>query len=221
VSLRVVVSAAVMGVVVLLGPVVHAAGPYPPPPASGGQGQVDDSRVEAGECVIFSGDGFKPGTTVTIRDNGKVVGTAPVAADGTFSKRICFDTDAKPGRHTLTATGVATDGRPLTVSAVVFVTGVSQRPGSGPGSGPAPGTGAGAATGSPTPVATPSPGSTPEETSSPAPVPGSGPQASPDTSGMGLTGWLIVLGLFALLALLSGLLLLLGRRRRDEERAAA
>lgn len=114
----------------VLGPAALAAGPYPPPAA--GSGTMDPGRIGQGECATFAGDGFAPGETVTITDNGRPVGTTTADDRGRFSYRYCASSATRPGRHVLEATG-ATSGR--SVSAVVIVTGVEQsapRPVSGP-----------------------------------------------------------------------------------------
>lgn len=77
---------------------------YPPDPGNG-QGSVDKSRVAPGECVVFSGNGFKPNGTVAVADNGAPAGTAKAGSKGDFSKQVCFGSTAKPGQHELTGTG--------------------------------------------------------------------------------------------------------------------
>lgn len=131
------------GLLLLLAPgSALAAGPYPPPDE--GSGHVDDSRVQAGGCVTFSGDGFAAFTTITVKDNGEFVGTTTTNAFGEFSMEVCFDADARTGRHVLTGTGTAADGSgSITVSAVVFIEGVSERPGDGDGEGNGDGNGNG------------------------------------------------------------------------------
>lgn len=139
-SFRRILSALFVGALFLLAPATMtaaSAAPYPPPTAEG-SASVSQSRVEAGGCVTFSGTGFEPNTTVVIRDNGKVYGTARTDSKGHFTKRVCFGANAQRGKHTLTGTGAgaaANGGGELTVSAIVFVTGVSQRPGNGNGGG--------------------------------------------------------------------------------------
>ncbi len=142
--------AALLGAFVLFTPGAASAAPGPyPPPTGGGSGSVTPSRACAGQCVTFSGNGFAPDVIVVIRDDGRLVGTARTDANGEFSTQVCFGTDARPGRHTLTATGTGADGKEMTVSAVVFVCGVSQRPpppsgdGGGDGNGAGDGDGAG------------------------------------------------------------------------------
>jgi len=104
-----------------------AAGPYPPPPK--GTGRVEPSRISVGQCAVFSGDGFAPATPVTISDNGVVRGTTTTSAQGTFSFQLCYPSDAQKGRHDLAGAGTGAGGGPLTVYAVLTVTGVKQSPG--------------------------------------------------------------------------------------------
>lgn len=137
VPLRRLISTIFVAVLFALAPAAGAAAlaaPYPPPTAEG-SGSVSQSRVEAGGCVTFSGTGFEPNTAVVIRDNGKFYGTVRTDSQGSFTTQVCFDASAKRGKHTLTGTGAAEGGGALTVTAVVFITGVSQRPGDGDGGG--------------------------------------------------------------------------------------
>jgi hypothetical protein len=123
-----------------LGASAASAADYPLP--TSGQGSVDASSVQAGSCVNFSGGGFKPGTRISIADNGRPVGTTRADAHGNFTHQVCFGTDAKLGKHTLTAAGVGANGASRVVSAVVYVNGVSSSPAEGPGGGNGAGNGA-------------------------------------------------------------------------------
>jgi hypothetical protein len=121
------VAAAVVGGLVLLGAsTATAAGPYPPP--SKGSGHVEPSRIRVGECAVFSGDGFAPATPVSVTDNGEPRGTTTSRADGTFSIRLCYSSNARRGRHDLVGTGAGAGGGTLSVSAVLIVEGVRQTP---------------------------------------------------------------------------------------------
>lgn len=91
---------------------------YPPSPA---RGTIDRSSMNRGECAVFSGSGFQPGSSVTIRDRGQVVATVTVAADGTFSYQVCYRDVSDCGEHRLTATGIDADGKPATVAVTTFV----------------------------------------------------------------------------------------------------
>lgn len=77
---------------------------YPPNPGNG-QGRVDRSRVAPGECVMFSGSGFRPKSTIAVADDGAPRGTAQADSKGEFSKQVCFPSNSQPGSHTLTGTG--------------------------------------------------------------------------------------------------------------------
>ena len=82
---------------------------YPPNPANG-SGQVDRSRVAPGECVVFSGNGFRPRADVTVADDGVIVGTSKANPKGEFSHQVCFGSGARPGQHVLTGTGADKGG---------------------------------------------------------------------------------------------------------------
>jgi hypothetical protein len=96
---------------------------YPLPTA--GQGSVDSSVVQAGTCVTFSGSGFKPGTPVVIKDDGKVVRTVTADSSGTFSTPVCFSSNAHIGPHVLTGAGTGANGAARVVTAIVTVFGVT------------------------------------------------------------------------------------------------
>jgi hypothetical protein len=119
---------------------------YPPNPGNG-SGHVDKTRVAPGECVTFSGNGFRPRTTVTVADNGAVVGATQANSAGEFSKQVCFGATSAPGQHELTGTGADKGGdkggdckpgngpKERTVHATVFVlgAGIVAPPGGGSG----------------------------------------------------------------------------------------
>ena len=85
-------------------------GPSPVPPS------VSASTVQPGRSVTFSAGGFAPGSTVTVTDNGVVVGTATADANGVFVLSV---TIGSVGTHTLTASGTDTNGASLSVTATV------------------------------------------------------------------------------------------------------
>jgi len=194
------------GALLLSSSVALAAGPYPPP--SKGTGQVEPSKIKVGECAVFSGDGFAPFTAVAISDNGEAAGTATTNGDGTFSHQLCYESDAKKGRHDLAGSGTGADGQPLTVYAVLVVQGVNQS-----ANNPATQPGGQAATSDGTGGSSPVIGGTSGAVG--APVDGGSSPAAPVGSESSGTR-LLALGLssvgFAFLASL--LLLLLARRRR-------
>ena len=77
---------------------------YPPNP-SNGAGHVDRTQVAPGECVVFSGSGFRPKGTIFVDDNGDPRGTTTANPKGEFSTQVCFGSDTEPGQHLLTGTG--------------------------------------------------------------------------------------------------------------------
>lgn len=97
---------------------VATQAPYPPPTTGV---TVQPGEVPVGGCVSFSGHGFQPGTTVVVTDNGTVIARPVVAGDGTWSVRVCFPDPDQCGQHTLTATGLASDGRQVSLSSTVTV----------------------------------------------------------------------------------------------------
>lgn len=113
---------------VVTAPLAYAAD-YPPP--SNGQGTVSPSRIAAGECAVFSGGEFAPGAEVAVTDNRDARGTATADADGTFQKTLCYAASTPPGRHVLKGTGASGHGATAakrTVTAVLYVEGVSESP---------------------------------------------------------------------------------------------
>lgn len=223
----------------LLGGTALAAGPYPPP--SKGTGHVEPSRIKVGQCAVFSGDGFRPLTPIAVSDNGASAGTTSTDANGEFSKRLCYPSNAQRGRHNLAGSGTGSDGAPLTVHAMLIVEGVRQsasNPSTQPGGSPATGPGgtrgnsgatSGGTTGGTTSGTTGDPQAPGIVTGQDggavqAPPPLDGGLASPgkgadDNSGTRLLA--LALGGLGLLFLASLLLLLLARRRnkRDDEPA--
>jgi hypothetical protein len=100
-----------LGVVLVLcvaGGAPAMAAPYPPSPDPG-TGVVSPSG-----CAEFSGDGFAPGATVRISDNGASVGSAKADNSGAFTYGKCGST--KCGAHHLVGSGLAADGAARTVS---------------------------------------------------------------------------------------------------------
>lgn len=197
----------------LVAPDARAAGPYPPP--SSGSGSVDPSRISRGQCAVFSGNGFSPGETIRISDDGVAIGVTTATADGRFQYRYCPSDEARLGRHVLKAEGLLSG---LVVTATVVITGISQsrpQPGGQPGADGQPGL-----DGQPGVVTSPA------AVSGPPDVRGSGPGDVPDVSGsagegassLRLLPLLVGAGVVTLVGCLALLLLLLAaRRRRPEE----
>jgi len=95
-----------------LGTAVPAAAQYPPVV---GNGRVTRSEVKQCQCTQFSGDGFEPGTTITVVDRGpngaeRVVATVTADDRGGFKVKVCFDEKSQEGRHTLIARGIEAGG---------------------------------------------------------------------------------------------------------------
>lgn len=90
-------------------------------------GTVSDATVGVGDAVIFSGDGFEPGSDITITVSGGDATITPAAATtrvvtasstGTFRVSIAFQSS---GTFTLRAAGTGLDGGPRVVTAQVVV----------------------------------------------------------------------------------------------------
>jgi hypothetical protein len=111
-----------------VGTAVPAAAQYPPVV---GNGRVTRSEVKQCQCTQFSGDGFEPGTTITVYDkpaNGaeRVVATVTADNKGGFKVKVCFDEKSPEGEHTLIARGIQAGGEDAReVRATVRVEGTS------------------------------------------------------------------------------------------------
>ncbi|TAM92302.1 MAG: hypothetical protein EPN43_02800, partial [Jatrophihabitans sp.] len=99
------VGAALVMLVGLVLPGAAQAGPYPPTGACASLA-VSTTTPAAGEAITVTGTGFTAGETVTLElDPGPVVvGSAVVAADGTFSTQVTIPSDTY-GRHLLLSAG--------------------------------------------------------------------------------------------------------------------
>lgn len=97
-----------------------ATAQYPP---TVGNGAVNRSTVKQCQCVQFSGDGFEPGSQVTITDNGVVVARVTADSQGRFRHRVCFDERSAQGEHELRGSGTNPSGGAHVVRAVVTVRG--------------------------------------------------------------------------------------------------
>lgn len=90
--------------VIALGSAPANAGPYPPTQCA--TLSVSTTTPRAGEAMTVSGSGFTAGEQVTLElhSTTRVVGTATVRADGTFTTQITIPKDMY-GRHLLLAVG--------------------------------------------------------------------------------------------------------------------
>jgi LPXTG-motif cell wall-anchored protein len=111
--------------VLVLGGATASWAQYPP---TVGAGRVTRSTLKQCQCTQFSGDGFKPGTTVTIVDqypdgSEHVLRTVVADSKGGFKTKVCFDEKAPQGQHRLIARGTDPNGRAHEDTAVVVVKG--------------------------------------------------------------------------------------------------
>jgi hypothetical protein len=95
-------------------------------PAMAQYGEPDETSVGAstgtvapGGTVTITGEGFAPGTTVTIRLGADVLATGTVRADGTFAIPVTMPT--QPGTYTLTVDGIGADGLPVSFNVTITV----------------------------------------------------------------------------------------------------
>jgi len=91
---------------------------YPPPTAGV---FVSDTTVVPGQPIVIQAGGFAPGTPVTFSIGGIVLGTVTADAGGIATLEVDVPADLAPGTYTITATGVAPDGSPLTVETTITV----------------------------------------------------------------------------------------------------
>jgi hypothetical protein len=102
-----------------------ASAQYPP---TVGAGRVSRTDLKQCQCTQFTGDGFAPGTPVSIVDvqpdgTERVVGTEVADAKGGVKSKVCFDETAPQGRHTLVARGADAAGNAHEDRATVTVSG--------------------------------------------------------------------------------------------------
>ena len=71
-------------------------------------------------CSLFAGSGFAPGSQVSLFDRDTRVDAVLAGPDGSFAKRLCFNSAAKCGSHHLIAKGIQADGAPR--QATTYVT---------------------------------------------------------------------------------------------------
>lgn len=136
-------AAAVPRTSVLLGLTIVVCVALFPSPASGQYptgGQVDgaltvsDDRVVAGSQLTISGSGFRANSEALIVFQSSPLGTAPTSSSGSLSAEVTLPADARPGAHTITATGPAPDGGTRVLSSRVIIRPAqSQQPGQSAG----------------------------------------------------------------------------------------
>lgn len=71
--------------------------------------EVSDSTVQPCDTITVTGSNQEAGSTVNITFDGEVIGSATVAADGTFSATVQIPCDTAPGTYVLSAGGATTE----------------------------------------------------------------------------------------------------------------
>jgi hypothetical protein len=85
-----------------------------------GNGRVSKGTMRPGECTTFTGDGFAPGSSVVISDNGQDIATVTADDAGNFTYEYCTSV---LGVHLLRGTGTDPLGGERIVVATVVVAG--------------------------------------------------------------------------------------------------
>jgi hypothetical protein len=117
---RLVASAVFAGLAIAGAPGIAAAGSYPPIAPTV---EVTPASIVCGADVTVSGTGWLGGSTVTITltSDPVVLGSATVAADGSFQGTFATPTPLDVGQHSVTASGTASDGTAATASTTLTV----------------------------------------------------------------------------------------------------
>lgn len=109
----------VVAIALLLVAPAASAKPYPPGPTI----SISDSTVVSGSQTTVCGDGWLPGSDVSISLAGTNLGTAHVGSDGTFCQSVTLD--VTPGNYTILVSGTDADGQRATETVTVEVLGAS------------------------------------------------------------------------------------------------
>ena len=89
-------------------------------------GAVTASRADVGSCVTLTGGGFAPVAEISVSDGKHFVRTVKSGRNGAIAAGVCFNGNARPGLHVLSATGPQRGGRAArTVTSDVYVVGGS------------------------------------------------------------------------------------------------
>jgi titin len=104
--------------------IVHAQPPYPPTAPGDSE---SSSTACAGCAVTTTWSGYAPGSTVTIEffSTPVILGGATADANGTATFDATIPSGASPGEHKFVGTGVDPQGKPLTESLQILITGPS------------------------------------------------------------------------------------------------
>lgn len=101
---------------------------YPP---DGSTVSMESLTLTSGDTTTISGQGWLPGSTVTISilSDHEILGRTEVAADGSFSTEVTIPTDLAPGEHVLRVEGTDADGEPTRVETTFTVAAPDDQPG--------------------------------------------------------------------------------------------
>jgi hypothetical protein len=88
-------------------------------------GAVTASRADVGSCVTLTGGGFAPVAEISVSDGKQQVRTVKSGTNGAIAAGVCFNGNARPGVHVLSATGPQRGGGSRMVTSDVFVVGGS------------------------------------------------------------------------------------------------
>jgi hypothetical protein len=91
---------------------------FAPPPLT-----LSAAILRTGQPETVTGTGYAPGTLVTVRLDGVVVGTATASAGGTFTLTMTIPPTAPLGMCTFSAEGVRPNGSRWVETTAVIVTG--------------------------------------------------------------------------------------------------
>jgi LPXTG-motif cell wall-anchored protein len=96
------------------------AATYPP---SGPTAGSSSAAVSDGGTLTLTGQGWLPGSQVdlTLFSTPVPLGTATVAADGSFTKTVTIPSSTPPGNHTIVMSGRDANGNPATQSISITV----------------------------------------------------------------------------------------------------
>ena len=87
-----------------------------------------DTTVVAGESTTICGEGWEPGSVVTLTFRGEVLGTADVDENGEFCATVTVPEGTPPGDYVLGIAGFGADGEPRNVSLRIVVAGAGSGP---------------------------------------------------------------------------------------------
>lgn len=121
----------VVGAFLVVGMQTPALAAYPP---AGCALAISTTSVAPGHTVTVSGCGLLPGSvvTITLEPSNQVLATVTVDASGAFSATVTIPSNLALGTYSITATGTAADGSPLSQTTSLTVAAASTSASSGP-----------------------------------------------------------------------------------------